>query len=24
TWATYGKGWTNRVAENLIYAAQDN
>ncbi len=24
TWATHGKGWTNRVAENLIYAAQDN
>ena len=24
TWATYGKGWTNRVAENLKYAAQDN
>ncbi len=24
TWANYGKGWTNRVAENLKYAAQDN
>ncbi|MCU4437482.1 secretion activator protein [Acinetobacter bereziniae] len=24
TWTTYGKGWTNRVAENLKYAAQDN
>lgn len=24
TWATYGKGWTNRVAENLKYAAEDN
>ena len=24
TWSTYGKGWTNRVAENLIYAAEDN
>lgn len=24
TWGTYGKGWTNRVAENLKYAAQDN
>lgn len=24
TWSTYGKGWTNRVAENLQYAAQDN
>ena len=24
TWATYGKGWTNRVADNLKYAAQDN
>ncbi|MGB5886358.1 MAG: glycosyl hydrolase 108 family protein [Acinetobacter venetianus] len=24
TWSTYGKGWTNRVAENLIYAAADN
>ena len=24
TWSTYGKGWTNRVAENLKYAAQDN
>lgn len=24
TWSTYGKGWTNRVAENLIYAASDN
>lgn len=24
TWDRYGKGWTNRVAENLIYAAQDN
>ncbi len=23
-WSTYGKGWTNRVAENLIYAASDN
>ena len=21
---TYGKGWTNRVAENLKFAAQDN
>lgn len=24
TWATYGKGWTNRVASNLDFAAQDN
>lgn len=24
TWSIYGKGWTNRVAENLKYAAQDN
>ena len=24
TWDRYGKGWTNRVAENLMYAAQDN
>ncbi|WP_252718569.1 glycoside hydrolase family 108 protein [Acinetobacter soli] len=24
TWPRYGKGWTNRVAENLIYAAKDN
>lgn len=24
TWSTYGRGWTNRVAENLIYAAIDN
>lgn len=24
TWSTYGKGWTNRVADNLKYAAQDN
>lgn len=24
TWDRYGKGWTNRVAENLIYASQDN
>lgn len=24
TFKTYGKGWTNRVAENLIYAAKDN
>ena len=24
TWATWGKGWTNRVAENLKFAAQDN
>lgn len=24
TWPTYGKGWTNRVADNLKYAAQDN
>ncbi|WP_336034686.1 glycoside hydrolase family 108 protein [Acinetobacter bereziniae] len=24
TWSTYGKGWTNRVAENLKYATQDN
>jgi len=23
-WASYGKGWTNRVAGNLDYAAQDN
>ena len=23
-WATYGKGWTNRVAGNLDFAAQDN
>lgn len=24
TWASYGKGWTNRVAGQLDYAAQDN
>lgn len=24
TWPTWGKGWTNRVADNLKYAAQDN
>ncbi len=24
TWSTYGKGWTNRVATNLEYAAKDN
>lgn len=24
TWATYGKGWTRRVAGQLEYAAQDN
>ena len=24
TWPTYGKGWTNRVAGNLDYAAADN
>lgn len=24
TWPTWGKGWTNRVAENLKFAAQDN
>ena len=24
TFKTYGKGWTNRVADNLKYAAQDN
>ncbi|MFN0297757.1 glycoside hydrolase family 108 protein [Acinetobacter albensis] len=24
TWPTYGKGWTNRVADNLKYAAKDN
>jgi len=24
TWPTYGKGWTNRVAGDLDYAAQDN
>jgi lysozyme family protein len=23
TWPTYGKGWTNRVAGNLDYAAED-
>ena len=23
TWPTYGKGWTNRVADNLDYAAED-
>ncbi len=23
-WPTYGKGWVNRVADNLKYAAQDN
>jgi lysozyme family protein len=23
TWSTYGKGWTNRVAGNLDYAAED-
>lgn len=23
-WPTYGKGWANRVADNLKYAAQDN
>lgn len=24
TFGTFGKGWTNRVAENLIFAANDN
>lgn len=24
TWPTYGKGWTNRVAGNLDFAAEDN
>ncbi len=24
TWERWGKGWTNRVADNLVYAAQDN
>lgn len=24
TWQTYGKGWTNRVAGNLDYAAEDS
>lgn len=24
TWGTYGRGWTNRVAGNLDYAAEDN
>lgn len=24
TWVTYGKGWTNRTAGQLDYAAQDN
>ena len=24
TFATFGRGWTNRVAENLRQAAQDN
>lgn len=24
TWPTWGKGWVNRVADNLKYAAQDN
>ncbi|MCH7306617.1 secretion activator protein [Acinetobacter sp. NIPH 1852] len=24
TWPTYGKGWTNRVATQLLYAAVDN
>lgn len=24
TWDTFGRGWANRVAENLRYAAQDN
>ena len=24
TWPTFGKGWANRVAGNLDYAAQDN
>lgn len=24
TWATYGKGWMNRMAKNLCYAAVDN
>lgn len=24
TWPIYGKGWTNRVAQQLIYAALDN
>lgn len=23
-WSKFGKGWTNRVAENLKYAAEDN
>ena len=24
TWPTYGKGWTNRVAGQLDYAAEDS
>lgn len=24
TWPTYGKGWTNRVAQNLDFAAEDS
>lgn len=24
TFATFGKGWTRRVAQNLLYAAEDN
>ena len=24
TWPTYGKGWTNRVATNLDFAAEDS
>ncbi|CAH0528430.1 hypothetical protein CTH30272_02114 [Allocatenococcus thiocycli] len=24
TFATFGRGWSNRVADNLLYAAQDN
>jgi lysozyme family protein len=24
TFTTYGRGWTNRVAESLLYAARDN
>lgn len=24
TWATFGRGWANRAADDLIYAAQDS
>lgn len=24
TWQTYGKGWASRIAQNLLYGAEDN